>query len=82
MNIFKLIGEIVVIYFLYQLIFKFILPIVRTSKQMKGTFNDMQAKMKEQQEAQQRQYPKAEDVKKRPTQTAAGDYIDYEEVKE
>jgi hypothetical protein len=82
MNIFKLIGEIVVIYFLYKLIFNFILPIIRTSKQMKSSFNDIQSKMKEQQDAQQRQYQKPEEVKKRPTQTAAGDYIDYEEVKE
>jgi hypothetical protein len=49
---------------------------------MKGTFNDIQSKMKEQQDAHQKQYKKPEEVKKRPTQTAAGDYIDYEEVKE
>jgi hypothetical protein len=30
----------------------------------------------------QQQRKKPEEVKKRPTQTAAGDYIDYEEVKE
>lgn len=78
---FKLIGEIVVVYILYQIIFNFIVPLYRASKQMKGTFNNMQEKMKEQQDAQQRQYNKPEDIKKKPTQTAAGDYIDYEEVK-
>jgi type III secretory pathway component EscU len=79
---FKLIGEIVVVYILYQIIFNFIVPLYKASKQMKGTFNDIQSKMKEQQDAHQRQYKKPEEVKKRPTQTAAGDYIDYEEVKE
>jgi type III secretory pathway component EscU len=78
---FKLIGEIVVVYILYQIIFKFIVPLYKASKQMKGSFNDIQNKMKEQQNAQQRQYNKPEDIKKKPTQTAAGDYIDYEEVK-
>lgn len=79
---FKLIGEIVVVYILYQIIFNFIVPLYRASKQMKGTFKDMQSKMNEQQNAANSQFTKPADTKKRPTQTATGDYIDYEEVKE
>lgn len=75
---FKLIGELVVVYLLYVVIFNFIIPLYKASKQMKGTFNNMQAKMKEQQQAQQQTMPQ-EPVKK--ASAPAGDYIDYEEVK-
>ncbi len=77
---FKLIGEIVVVYILYQIIFNFIIPLYRASKKMKGTFSDMQEKMKEKQNATNQTHFEAQ--KKKPTQTASGDYIDYEEVKE
>lgn len=77
---FKLIGEIVVVYILYQIIFNFIVPLYRASKKMKSTFNDVQSKMNEQQNAANSNHFDAQ--KKKPTQTASGDYIDYEEVKE
>ena len=77
---FKLIGEIVFVYFLYMFIFKFVIPLYKASKQMKGTFNDMQSKMKAQQDAQYKHNTPHEPTKK-PTQTAKGDYIDYEEVR-
>jgi hypothetical protein len=76
---FKLIGELVVVYLLYLLIFNVIIPIYKASKQMKGTFNDIQQKMKEQQHSQQPSMPK-EPVKK-SANNSGGDYIDYEEVK-
>lgn len=76
---FKLIGEIVVVYILYQIIFNFIVPLYRASKKMKSTFNDVQSKMQEHQNAANPTHFDAQ--KKKPTQTASGDYIDYEEVK-
>ena len=75
---FKLIGEIVVVYVLYVVVFNFIIPIFKASKQMKSTTNNFQTKMKEQQDAQQTHKPQ-EPVKKSNT-NSKGDYIDYEEV--
>jgi hypothetical protein len=75
MNIFKLIGELVVLYVLYNVVFNFIIPLYKASKQMKGTFNNM----RDQQNAQQpTQKTNKEQAGKRNNE---GDYIDYEEVK-
>jgi type III secretory pathway component EscU len=79
MNIFRLIGELVVIYILYKVIFDFIIPLYKGTKQMRGAMNDMQAKMKEQQRNQASQTAH-EPAKKQPI-ASKDDYIDYEEVK-
>ena len=68
------------IYLAYRLIFHFIIPVYRTSKQMKKQFqemhNRMQGHMDQQQGYQQTSTPKPEDKKEN-----AGDYIDFEELK-
>ena len=84
MNIFKLIGELVVIYILYKIIFDFIIPLYNASKQMKGKMNDMQERMQQQQRAQaeqQRNQTTADSMKITKEPVAKDDYIDYEEVK-
>ena len=83
MNIFKLIGEIVVIYILYKLIFSFIIPLYQASKQMKGKVTEMQERMQAQQRAQaeqqrQQQTPQSPRASEK---ISKDDYIDYEEVK-
>ena len=78
MNLFKLLGELVVIYILYKVIFDFIVPLYNTTKQMKGKMSEMQERMQQQQRAQaeqQRQNPAPKES------ITKGDYIDYEEVK-
>jgi hypothetical protein len=68
------------VYLLYNLIFKFVLPVYRTTKQVKRSFRDMQDRMQ--------QHPGAASSngtngQKTPQpKTKAGDYIDFEEVKE
>lgn len=79
MNIFRLIGELVVIYILYKVIFDFIIPLYKGTKQMRGAMNDMQAKMKEQQRNQASQA--AQEPAKKQSTVSKDDYIDYEEVK-
>ena len=82
MNIFKLIGELVVIYILYNIIFDFIVPLYKASKQMKSKMNDMQQNMHKQQRAQaeqQQNYNPANNLTKEPIKKE--DYIDYEEIK-
>ena len=82
MNIFKLIGELVVIYILYKIIFDFIVPLYKASKQMKSKMNDMQQNMHKQQRAQaeqQQNYNPSNNLTKEPIKKE--DYIDYEEIK-
>ena len=83
MNIFKLIGELVVIYILYKLIFSFIIPLYNTSKQMKGKMNEMQERMQAQQRAQAEQQSQQQTPQppKATEKISKEDYIDYEEVK-
>ena len=68
------------IYLAYRLIFHFIIPIYKTTKQVKKQFREMHSQMEDhinqQQANQQTMPPKQEDKK-----AQAGDYIDFEEVK-
>ena len=83
MNIFKLIGELVVIYILYKLIFSFIIPLYNSSKQMKGKMTEMQERMQAQQRAQAEQQGQQQTPQppKATEKISKEDYIDYEEVK-
>ena len=68
------------IYLAYRLVFHFIIPIYKTTKQVKKQFREMHGQMEDhlnqQQTNQQTMPPKQEDKK-----AQAGDYIDFEEVK-
>jgi hypothetical protein len=68
------------IYLAYRLVFHFIIPIYKTTKQVKKQFREMHSQMEDninqQQPSQQTMPPRQED-KKAPS----GDYIDFEEVK-
>lgn len=66
-------------YLLYRLIFHFIIPVYKTTRQVKKQFSDMQNRMQEQMRQQGFQQQTTPDAasKKEP----AGDYIDFEEVK-
>ena len=84
MNIFKLIGELVVIYILYKIIFDFIIPLYNASKQMKSKMTDMQQRMQQQQRAQaeqQKQQNQTSPIEKASVKITKEDYIDYEEIK-
>ena len=68
------------IYLAYRLVFHFIIPIYKTTRQVKKQFREMHNRMEDQmnqyQANQQNSTPQTEN-KKAP----AGDYIDFEEVK-
>ncbi len=78
----KVLFQIFVLYLLYKLIFDFIIPVYKGTKQVKKKVNEMQQNMNEhirqQQQAQQRTTAKQPEPapKKR-----GSDYIDFEEVK-
>jgi Sec-independent protein translocase protein TatA len=71
------------IWFLYQFIFKLVIPVYKTTRTIKKGFREMQEKMNEQYRQQQAQsqpsaaYTDSNKSSKSPT----GDYIDFEEVK-
>jgi len=78
------------IYLAYRLVFHFIIPIYKTTKQVKKQFREMSARMNrsdghgrmedymsQQQQANQQTSPPQPENKK----AQAGDYIDFEELK-
>jgi hypothetical protein len=68
------------IWFLYQFIFKLVVPVYRTSRKIKQGFREMQEKMDAQYKPQQS--PAQETTQPNSSAKApAGDYIDFEEVK-
>ena len=68
------------IYLAYRLIFHFIIPIYKTTRQVKKQFREMHSRMQDnmsqQQPYQQSAAPATETKKQQP-----GDYIDFEELK-
>jgi len=74
------------IYLLYRLVFHFIIPIYKTTKQVKSQFRDMHNRMNEHMN-QQSTYAngsrskQADPSKNTSSKDQAGDYIDFEEVK-
>ena len=70
----------ILIYVLYQFVFKLVIPVYLASRRMKKGFAEMQRRMNEQMGQQQDFQPKAS----RPNpgvKPKSGDYIDFEEVK-
>jgi predicted Holliday junction resolvase-like endonuclease len=71
------------IFLAYRFIFGFIIPVYRTTRQVKRQFRDVQERMQEQynnaniQEEEQKQYQS----KPGSSTSKVGDYIDFEEIK-
>lgn len=82
MNIFRLAIELFGLYLLYKLIFDFIIPVSRTTSQVKKQFGEMQERMQQMQQQQAQNQANAARNDAGASKTAAsGDYIDFEEVK-
>jgi len=68
------------IYLAYRLVFHFIIPIYKTTRQVKQQFSEMHSRMEDQmnqqQTNQQTSTPHTENKKEQ-----VGDYIDFEELK-
>ena len=81
MSIFRLAFELFILYLLYKLVFELIIPVVKTTKQVKKQFGDMNAKMHEKMDQhQQNSTYTTKDPSAQP-KTKNEDYIDFEEVK-
>jgi len=71
----------ILLYILYQFIFKLVVPVYSTAKNFKKGVRDMQDKINEQ-FRQQQQHTEQQDMKKPgEPKKQAGEYIDFEEVK-
>lgn len=69
------------VYVLFKLVVNFIMPVYRTTKQVKKSFRDMQERMQEQHQQQSAAYPHQQQPSAKKQQPL-GDYIDFEEVKD
>jgi hypothetical protein len=67
-------------YMLYKLVFNFIIPVYKTTRRVKNGFKEMNEKMRQQAEGFQQQ--NTQQVKPKVEQHKAGDYIEFEEVKD
>lgn len=80
----KVITTILILYLLYKLVFDFIVPVAKTTSQVKKQFNQMRNMQEENLRSQQQQ---SQPVKTRPknsgpsTSTTDSEYIDFEDVK-
>jgi hypothetical protein len=71
-------------YLAWKLIFDFILPIVRTTRQVKRGFREMNERMNGAGSpfGQQPGQPKPGTMPKQEPKTGGGDYIEFEEIKD
>ena len=70
------------LYVLFKLVVNFILPVYRTTKQVKKSFREMHQKMQEHQQQQSAAYQQQANQSYPKKQEPLGDYIDFEEVKD
>ncbi len=73
------------VYFIYKLVFDLVVPIFRTTRNIRRQFSDMQQHMQDQMNATQNSHPGQRAPQpppaNEPKKSHAGDYIDFEEVK-
>jgi len=78
---FKYVLYFLLAWFLYNLIFRFIVPVFKAGRQMKRQFRQMQENMQQQMDQQQgNNNPFQQQAEPRPKAKPDGDYIDFEEV--
>ena len=68
------------IYLAYRLVFHFIIPVYKTTRQVKKQFREMHSRMQDNMSQQQPYQQPATPVTENKKQQA-GDYIDFEELK-
>ena len=69
------------IWFVYNLVFRFIIPVYKTTRQMKQKFREMHTNMQDQMNQQQDFSAQKPSPEKSSSTKPKEDYIDFEEVK-
>jgi hypothetical protein len=78
---FRILLYIFLIYLLYQFIFKFIIPVYKTTQQVKKGFREMHDRMNDFANGQQQPSSQQKQSSNNSAEESAGEYIDFEEVK-
>ena len=82
MNLFKLLFELFTIYMVYKLVFGFIIPVFKTTRQMKQKMAEMHEKMREQNSTTHSSTAMPRHAENPTSQKPfSSDYIEYEEIK-
>ncbi|MFI5187480.1 MAG: hypothetical protein ACHQF0_12185 [Chitinophagales bacterium] len=78
---FRVLVYIILIYLAYQFIFNFLVPVYKTTQQVKKGFREMHDQMNQQQG--KNQHSSAQQTQPQPNadKKKVGDYIDFEEIK-
>ncbi|TMI65557.1 MAG: hypothetical protein E6H07_06485 [Bacteroidetes bacterium] len=79
MSVFKILLYAFLIYLGYKIIFQFIIPVYRTTRQVKKQFREMNERMNEY--AKQQGEQSAPEKEPQITKDKPGDYIEFEEIK-
>lgn len=77
MGLIRVIFELLVLYLVYKLIFDFIIPVYKTTKQVNQKMGEMQRNMNDLNKRQSQANTAAE----KPAGPPKEDYIEFEEVK-
>ena len=79
----RLAFELFILYLVYKLVFELIIPVAKTTKQVKKQFVDMSAQLQEKMNQHQQQQNNSYPPQKTPVSPVVkkDDYIDFEEVK-
>jgi hypothetical protein len=75
---FMILVYLILAFLLYKFIFGFVLPVYRTTRQMKRGFREMQERMQQNRPAEPDPRPNSRGKQN----DKKGDYIDFEEVKD
>ena len=78
--IFRILFYAFLVYLLYKLVFDFIIPVYKTTRQVKKGFKEMHDRMQEHMQQQQQPQQSARS-KSETSNTKSGDYIEFEELK-
>ncbi|HVT84034.1 MAG TPA: hypothetical protein VHD35_02475 [Chitinophagaceae bacterium] len=78
--IFQILLYAFLIYLLYKIVFDFIIPVYKTSQQLKKGFREAHQRMSEQMNTA-KQYSSATSKGRATPKANSDDYIDFEEIK-
>jgi uncharacterized protein YneF (UPF0154 family) len=81
MNVFKILLYAFLIYIAYRFVFGFIIPVYRTMKQVKKQFREMNDRMNEYVQQQEKQFNQTQEQQPQQPQERKGDYVEFEEIK-
>ncbi len=78
---FRYLIYIFLAYLFYRLVFEIIIPIYKTTRQVRKNFHDIQSHMQDHMKQQQQPRYQTSRADNKTSEKPEGDYIDFEEVK-